>query len=296
MIDVSTCIVCGGERRRLLYPSTFDGSVWDDAIPYFLTNREKAVHGDIVQCADCGFVYTSPQFEAAEYARIYANISISDQGTNDRSLALRYENLARLVNGYCPEGRFLDLGCGNGGFLNAMPSHDGVGFEIRQDGLGVTVQDRIVIGDFLGYARQRNAEALPRFDFVTAWDVLEHIPDLDAHMSGVADIVAPDGYFFVTLPDIGSLSARIFRGRWNCVLLEHLWYFSLGTFEKYAHRFGFNVVDSCSFPYPCDIQTLANRVSQTWGLPRLPLPALLGRQVIKLGVGLMGVVLKKRAV
>ena len=143
MIELRACPVCDGTSLVEVYPATFAGD-WRDAVPYFLTGRAKAVHGRIVRCADCGFLFTSPQFSAADYARIYAAVHAGGGGSSPRA---RFDALARRVRQNESGGRFLDFGCGGGAFLDAMPGYDGVGFEVAAADLARN--GRMVTGDIL---------------------------------------------------------------------------------------------------------------------------------------------------
>ena len=293
MIEITNCLICGSDNKEIIYPSTFEGKTWEDAAPYFLTNRKKAVHGDIAKCSGCGFVFTSPQFSKTEYDKIYANITIPDQGTNDRSITLRYQQLADMVQQYCKAGKFLDLGCGNGGFLDAMPACEGNGFEIREKGSDLQRSDNIITGDFLKFVQQSSDDSEPQFNFLTAWDVLEHIPNLDEYMQAMAKLLSSNGYLFVTVPDINSSFSKVFGSKWNCILLEHLWYFNVDTLSKYASRFGFDYVSSRPLLFPSDAQTLVNRIAQTGFLPKISLPGFISDRVVKLPIGVTFVVFHK---
>ena len=117
MIEVGACPVCDGTRFVEVYPATFAGD-WRDAVPYFLTGRTKAVHGRIVRCADCGFLFTSPQFSAADYARIYTAVhAAAAAAVRHRLASTRWRRRVRQTE---RGGRFLDFGCGGGEFLDAM--------------------------------------------------------------------------------------------------------------------------------------------------------------------------------
>jgi len=295
MIEITNCLICGSDKITTIYPSTFDGKTWEDAVPYFLTNRKKAVHGNIAKCSGCGFVFTSPQFTKTEYDKIYASITIQDQGTNDRSITLRYQQLAGMVQQYCTAGKFLDLGCGNGGFLDAMPGAEGLGFEIREEGSDPQRSENIITGDFLKFVQQASEGSGPSFDFLTAWDVLEHIPNLDAYMQAMAELLSSNGYLFVTVPDVNSSFSKVFGSKWNCILLEHLWYFNVDTLSKYASRFGFDYVSSRPLFFPSDAQTLVNRIAQTGFLPKVSLPDFISDRVVKLPIGVTFFVFRKTA-
>ena len=139
MIEVGACPVCDATRFVEVYPATFAGD-WRDAVPYFLTGRTKAVHGRIVRCADCGFLFTSPQFSAADYARIYTAVHAGGGGGSPPQA--RFDALARRVRQTERGGRFLDFGCGGGEFLDAMPGFDGIGFEVARRGRDAERTDR----------------------------------------------------------------------------------------------------------------------------------------------------------
>src|SRR3954465_6229901 len=104
MDHLNACPVCDGASLVERYPSTFEGN-WQDAVPYFLTGRTKAVHGRIVRCHDCGFTFTSPQFTAAEYAHIYAAVHLG--GVGGGASSARFAALAKLVKQKEGAGRFL---------------------------------------------------------------------------------------------------------------------------------------------------------------------------------------------
>ena len=125
------------------------------------------------------------------------------------------------------------------------------------------------------------------FDFVTAWDVVEHLSEPDRTMEGITTILKPGGWFFCSLPDISSWSARLFGETWNCLLLEHLWYFSPTTLDAYLSHFGFESVEISKLWYPADIETIVNRLAQTYGWPLMRLPEFIGRRVVNLPIGLM---------
>jgi SAM-dependent methyltransferase len=291
MIELAACPVCDGASLRELYKANFHGG-WEEAVPFFLTDRVRAVHGRIVRCEGCGFVFTTPQFAPEEYARIYERVAAAPAEAESRARAgsLRFERLRGRVASYATSGRFLELGAGDGSFLRVMEgNYEGVGFEIRRSEL--RRDGRIVSGDFLAWC----AASGESFDFVAAWDVVEHLASLDAYMTAIASVLKPNGLFFATLPDISSLVARLSGETWNCILLEHLWYFSPVTYRRYLRRFGFETLRIDSFPRPVDLDTLALRAGQTYGTPALRLPKSLGRKVLSLPIGLMFAAARKVA-
>lgn len=283
--------MCDGSVFEEVYPATFEGS-WQEAVPYFLTDRRMAVHGRILRCGNCGFVLTSPQFRPEDYFRIYENLTV-DTGNAGRERAgrLRFNRLGALVRQHVAGGRLLDLGCGNGAFLREMEDFVSVGFEPRRG--ATTGTEDLIAGDFIEYCHAEGGDAAGTFDAVTAWDVLEHLPALDSYLAKVNRLLKKDGMFFATLPDIESAAARLSGRRWNCILLEHLWYFSPRTFQRYVARFGFTVVKNASFGFPVDIGTLLERLGQIYGLPVPWRMRWLTGTTVTLPIGLMFVACRK---
>jgi SAM-dependent methyltransferase len=69
--------------------------------------------------------------------------------------------------------------------------------------------------------------ASQRFDAVTLWDVLEHLPDPHAAVAEVARLLRPGGRLVLTTGDVGSLAARLSGSRWHLYTIpEHLFFFS----------------------------------------------------------------------
>jgi hypothetical protein len=90
------------------------------------------VHGRIVRCTECGFLFTPPQFRLEDYARIYQAVHAGAAGSPPQ---FRFDVLARRARETESGGRFLDFGYGGGGFLNVMKGFDGIGFEVALGGL-----------------------------------------------------------------------------------------------------------------------------------------------------------------
>jgi SAM-dependent methyltransferase len=285
MQHISACLVCDGQSFVERYPATFDGS-WRDAVPYFLTGRTKAVHGRVVRCSDCGFIFTCPQFTPEEYARIYEAVHADgDAASPSRA---RFAALAKRVRQVEATGRFLDFGCGSGAFLDAMEGFDGIGFEVQADVPGgASRRGRFVIGDILADAIEQAGLEPASFDFIAAWDVLEHLAVPMRQMKRLHTLLKPGGRLYLTVPNSSSWVARLSGEKWNMLLLEHLWYFDPATVTRFLDRCGFTMDTIKVIGYPVDLATVVLRARQTYGSWVPPAPALLANVNVKLPIGLM---------
>lgn len=289
---MKNCLVCDKSIFDVIYPANFDGG-WQDAIPYFLTNRAKAVHGNIVKCRNCNFVFTNPQYTPEEYQNIYKNIK--NYKDTEKLSEKRFARLKAVVTRYCPKGELLDLGCGDGQFMNLMkPDFKCRGIELAGEERISRNRDDIYHGNFQKIVCSENPSWASKFDVVTAWDFFEHVPELNDYLESILYILKKGGWLFCTIPNISSLTALLTGEKWNCLLLEHLWYFSPKTFRAYVNNFGINLHETLPFPYHVDMGTILKRLHQTYRLP-LPktLPEIIHNQIISLPIGLMLCVCQK---
>ncbi|MSP32206.1 MAG: methyltransferase domain-containing protein [Pseudolabrys sp.] len=240
MKQLSDCPVCGQHSFSELFPSSYYETAVQ-AAEYFLTDRRRAVHGRIVRCDGCGFIFTSPQFTAEEYEQIYRDVaSVENPPGRSHAVSARYNRLAGQVRKFIGTGRFFDFGCGGGEFLDCMAEFQGIGLEFRSlDFHAQKAKDDRIIASSLSAALKASLVEHGSFEFVTAWDVVEHLPDLADDIAILRSLLKPGGWFFCTVPNVASLAARMSGEQWNCYLLEHLWYFSPNTLTKYFERQGF---------------------------------------------------------
>ena len=287
MKDVAECPVCGHHDFIELFSSNYSGTV-KQAAAYFLTDREKAVHGRIVRCGRCSFVLTSPQYEPAQYDQLYREVAKVERPSG-RTLAVsaRYRGLAKRVRSYVGGGRFLDFGCGDGHFLDHMPAFQGVGFEVRPGAVAGTnaTDGRIIVGE-LEPAVSAGLLQPASFDFITTWDVLEHLPMLSRDVGLLRSLLKPGGWLFCSVPNVASFAAKLSGEHWNCYLLEHLWYFSPAMLGAFFERQGFATRAVRPFLFPADIVTLVSRIQQTYGV-RLPVPKAIEGWTLPLPAGVM---------
>lgn len=112
--------------------------------------------------------------------------------------------------------RLLDVGCGPGLRLRAFKQR---GFDVH----GIDMQTEVIeyvkkeIGvdatvDSIESLCDRFAPA--SFDVITAFYLLEHIPDVRKVLEGCHRLLRPNGWFVAVVPICDGLQARLFGDRW----------------------------------------------------------------------------------
>jgi SAM-dependent methyltransferase len=159
---------------------------------------------------------------------------------------LRGRRMLRRIRWSCPpwvgEGRYLDVGCGSGGALGVARALGWRVAGIETDEVAAArarrFTDELHVGDVL------SAPFAPgRFDVVSAFHVLEHVPDPVAVARRMLEWLAPGGLLIVEVPNAGGLGARLFGGAWaGLELPRHLSHFTPATLEAVIDKAGGKVV------------------------------------------------------
>jgi SAM-dependent methyltransferase len=104
----------------------------------------------------------------------------------------------RVFRGARPRPRVLDIGCGPGDVLAAMPDVDYFGFDVSERYIASARERFGERGQFfVGDATSIDVATLGRFDRVVSKGVLHHLDDGEASrlLEAAANALAPDGLF-----------------------------------------------------------------------------------------------------
>jgi SAM-dependent methyltransferase len=199
---------------------------------------------DYWACRDCAFRFSTPHRNANlanaldEYEEAYLQYLAPDP-----SDATNFESLCRWMSRAVPlDGKpLLDVGAGSGKFVRYLR---GRGVEAYGLEPSRALFDRFLSGEAPFFCGSIEAgHPLGAFPIVTAFDVIEHVPDPCAFLRGIASALEPGGVFFLSTPDVESLMARLFGRRWHFYYPYHLSYFGPGTFARAASAHGLRLAE-----------------------------------------------------
>lgn len=173
----------------------------------------------LLRCGACGGRYTKgsdfaglEEYNEISYGSGYHSGPVGgrqgDRGSNPLLREFVLESLAGK-----PGGRVLDVGAGNGGFLNYLR---GAGLEVMgvEPGREASAYCRSTysIPCFNGTVEQFEDDR--GFDAVTLTGVVEHLLNPIRTLSRVRKLLAPGGVVIFDFPLIDSLEARLAGPRW----------------------------------------------------------------------------------
>ncbi len=253
-----SCALCGSkEHTELLYPSTIKKT----DIPKSAFSGRKLpdrIHYRLLKCTNCGIIFSSPILSCETIAKLYRQ-STYNVNAHLPYLAQTYLALFQIAQRLLPKNQrphphVLDIGCGNGYFLNFLvakgittyvagiePSTE----EVARSGEKVK---RKIVCDVL-----KRGQFLPQtFDIICSFQTLDHIIDLQSSMKEMHALLKPKGIILIVVHDTQGLSVRLFGERSPIFDIQHVYLFNKTNLAKLFEKYGFRVlkVNNINNTYP----------------------------------------------
>ncbi len=255
---------------------------------------------NVIRCPFCGLAWLGPRPIPEDIEKLYDNYFTHDTfynvprfaslrklirnavltgylGYNDLAGSTLQKRLGRVLSWiypvrskvalsvmfleYKPKGKLLEVGCGNGQFLNKMRELgwevagvelDGQAIKIARERFGLRVH---------GSTLEEADFPDDTFDAITMDHVIEHIWDPIGTLKECCRVLKPNGRLVVLTPNIKSLAHRLFREAWlHLDPPRHLYLFSPYTLHNCAERAGLGVLK---------LRTTARSVPWIWLTSRL---------------------------
>jgi SAM-dependent methyltransferase len=240
-LERPSCPLCGATRGKIVLLAR---DTW--------TKDGDARHA-IVRCSVCSVRYTSPRYKKdlrrLAYGPSYpfhlrAKDALETGRPIDRARAREpfFDRARRVCELEPTPGRVLDLGCGDGFFLDVMRDH---GWET----VGVDFEPSVV-----SFAKERLAldarvleiesEPLPSglFDAVTIWGGLQLTYRPQRLLEKIRGALAPRGLLAIGVSNIKSAGAIVFKQHWYGLgVPRHLVHFTPETLKRLLGWSGYRV-------------------------------------------------------
>ncbi len=205
----------------------------------------------ICQCLECGLLYQNPRPAVSSFQSIYPSSYVPYQPatTIARPILRELTRTSDLIGRLQPAGgRLLDIGCGSGAFLQTFrqqrPGWEVQGIEPDAHAAALVRQQQLAVQE----CRLEDADLQPAsWDAVTMWNVLEHLPDPQAMVQRVRQLLRPGGLLYLAVPLCDSWDARLFGRYWQgWDLPRHFVLFSRATLWRLLAQTGFvSVATAC---------------------------------------------------
>jgi 2-polyprenyl-3-methyl-5-hydroxy-6-metoxy-1,4-benzoquinol methylase len=134
--------------------------------------------------------------------------------------------------------KILDFGCGTGDFVKYLKTKNinGVGVEPNFSAREIAINKNIIIFDNICELKNQ------KFDIITLWHVLEHVPNYIDQILELKKLLNPNGIIIIAVPNFNSYDAKYYKEFWAAYdVPRHIWHFSQTSIIDLAHKTNFSL-------------------------------------------------------
>jgi len=216
----------------------------------FLKTKDHSISGEdfeLLYDANLDMLVTHPRPDnLARYyeSDVYISHTDASKSTVEKiyhtvkkySLAKKVKLISRYANG---KKTLLDFGAGTGDFLSVAKTENWsvTGVEPNFGAREKSAEKGVELIADISEAEQK------KFQVITLWHVLEHLPNLDRQIKMLVEKLALGGTILVAVPNYKSYDAQHYKNYWAAYdVPRHLWHFSKTAIEKLFEPHGLKVV------------------------------------------------------
>jgi len=205
-----------------------------------ISEKDSKSKGELIVCFCniCSMVSQNPiptekqveKYYALEYRQDYKQVFEPKLKHVYRAGNLALERLGFLTNNNVVSGKLLDVGAGGGEFTYVTSQ---LGFE------SIGIEPNIGYSNYAKDQYEANiktgqlTDVEGKFDIITMFHVMEHIPDPVKTFKKLYDLLNEDGSLFIEVPNIESFS----QSPNNTFFKAHIHYFSASTLIACASQY-----------------------------------------------------------
>ena len=222
----------------------------------FISTKDFSVSKELFslsQCLSCGFVFTNPKPKDEDLYKYYISKNYISHTNSKKTLFEKTYQIIRkytlhkkylMIKKIISRGKILDIGSGTGDFLYKFKKNN---WETR----GVEPNKKARESSIKKYNLNVDDSFIPenikeKFDIISMWHVLEHIPDINKTIENINKSLKKDGKLIVAVPNLESWDAKYYKKHWAAYDVPiHLHHFSKKTISQLLDNHGFKMA-SCS--------------------------------------------------
>lgn len=160
--------------------------------------------------------------------------------------------VGRVKKRFGSGGRWLDIGCSVGFVVRAANDAGYAGYGVDIEPWGIEFGRKKLSLENL-YQGSLESQQFPDqyFSVISLYDVIEHVPDLNAITAELKRILKQDGVIDIITPDVGHWRVPRNLEDWPEIKpSEHLYYFDRTTLSRLLANHGLRIVKKRFYPKP----------------------------------------------
>ncbi len=248
--DIKTvCAICGTlDNSKEVYPAVLSGEELDEkafSARRFYSNK---IHFRMVRCLKCGLLRSDPVVDMNIYKALYEKSTVTyDKHIDNLNKTYGYY-IKKYSNLFEKKGSFLEIGCGNGFFLEEALRQGFKKVVGVEPGLPSIEKAKSEIRPFIkqGMFSKEMFEG-ETFDCIAIFQTLDHLIEPNKVLSDSIKLLNPGGVFIAINHNEKSFIARLFGEKSPIIDIEHTYLYNPDTIRDIFEKNGF-VVEKIFFP------------------------------------------------
>ena len=292
------CAICLNDAYdREIYPANFQPQ---DLSPEVFSARRlpDKIHYRMVVCRKCGLMRCNPVLSQESLDHLYTQSHFTYPQEALWAAQTYRAYFMRYLGNVSKEACILEIGCGNGAFLNELYQqgyYNLCGIEpsveaINESGL---MKEFIHQGMF-----SEGFHPKEHFDLITAFHVFDHISEPNKFLQACKVNLKPGGKLLLIMHDIGSLLASILSRNCPMIDIEHPFLYNKVTLKNFLTVRGFYIqkIFSVQNRYPLKywIKIMPGHLSLQKRILEFLQEHPIGQVSLRLNAGNMGFIAAKK--
>ncbi|OEK06060.1 methyltransferase [Flavivirga aquatica] len=217
--------------------------------------KDYSVSGEVfelIENLEFGFLETIPKPSLNNLPSYYQSEDYISHTDSKRNLFEKVYHLVRsislkkklkLINSFASESKnLLDIGCGTGDFLRTAKGNYWIVSGIEPNEKARAIANRKTNNSVFETEQLKNLKN-SSFDVITLWHVLEHMPNLEEHISILKKLLKPNGTIIIAVPNYNSYDAKYYKQFWAAFdVPRHLWHFNRSSISKLVSKESMKVI------------------------------------------------------
>lgn len=306
-----SCAICEKNNYTILYPENFDIKKINSRI-FSARRLPDRIHYRIVKCKNCRLLYSNPILEYSKIEKLYKK-SFTSYDEHLENLRETYGFYLREIQKYQkqtidyrrlkidvedrkwrieknnlssssysqrhpsifnpPSSRLLEIGCGNGFFLEEAAEQDYEVFGIEPGKASVDkakpeIKKNIIVDIFKPGQFKKNF-----FDVICCFQTFDHVPNPNDMLSECYKILKKDGLMLFFNHNAGAWQNKLMGEKSPIIDIEHTYLYDKKTIHKIFEKHRFKVLE---------VKSAFNIHHLSYWLHLFPIPNIIKIPLIKL--------------
>ncbi|MBL61074.1 MAG: hypothetical protein CMI85_02975 [Candidatus Pelagibacter sp.] len=251
-LEKINCPGCGCSELKILRKSNYEKiKNYEDLLKIYKSSGDELLIDQLSQCKKCGLVFLNPRIKSKIIYKSYTeNLDQEHISQDNQRYKTFYKSLTKIIErnnikNY-EKKKFLDVGCASGIFLKVLQT-----FKFHEEGYEpskwMTEYGKKNYLVNINNGSIDNINIKKKYDFISFWDVLEHVTDLQKTLNKINLISKDNCILIINVPVIDSLACKILKNKWPFYLNVHLYYFTEKTLKDLFKKKNFYLQDK--FPH-----------------------------------------------